>query len=256
MDLLAIALTVVAGLAMGWINNVAGGAGVFAFWALEYACGLPLAATNPSTRVAAVAVGAFAFLGYSRAGQRVRPEAWLQGLLAVPGAVVGSEIALAAPPVALRVYLAALMVLLLRQQLRPVDPDAPATTRSRLATALGCLLIGAHMGFVQIGTGLVATLVLAHAYRRDLVAVNVAKSTIVILTSIASVGTFAAADAIAWGPALWLAAGAGAGSYAASHWSVRRGSHAVRRVVVAIAVLTLTEQLVHLALALAPPPAR
>src|SRR5262245_51742726 len=60
----------VAGAAMGWINNVAGGAGVFALWAFQYAGGLELRIANPTARVAAVAIGLFSFLGYLRAGRR------------------------------------------------------------------------------------------------------------------------------------------------------------------------------------------
>ena len=57
MDWLPIALTVVAGVAMGAINNLAGGAGVLGLLAFEHLFGLPLETANPSTRVAAVAVG-------------------------------------------------------------------------------------------------------------------------------------------------------------------------------------------------------
>jgi len=81
--LFAVLITVVAGAAMGWINNVAGGAGMFALWALQYACGLPLAIANPTARVAAVAIGLFSFLGYLRAGHRAPPRAWLHGLCAM-----------------------------------------------------------------------------------------------------------------------------------------------------------------------------
>ncbi len=130
-----------------------------------------------------------------------------------------------------------------------MEPTAVRPRRPLLAL-LGCTLIGLHMGFAQIGTGLVATLLLSAAYQRDLVAVNAAKSTIVILTSITSVGSFAAADAIAWPQGLCLALGAAGGSYAASHWSVKNGTQAVRRVVIAIAVVTLLEQLVRAALLL------
>lgn len=237
-----------AGVAMGWINNVAGGAGIFAIWAFQYGYGLPISVANPSARVAAVAIGLFAFLGYLRAGRRPEPRAWLQALLAVPGAVLGSLLALELPGWAFRGYLAVLMALLLWQQLRRPRSAAPlGSPRSGFGRAAGCVLIGAHMGFAQIGTGLVATLVLARAYRRDLVAVNVAKSTIVILTSLASVSCFWLEDAIAWTPALVLAAGAAVGSYLGSHWSVARGSDAIRVVVVAIAAVTLVEQLVQIA---------
>ena len=242
MDLLPIALTIVAGVAMGAINNVAGGAGVLGLLAFEYGFGMPLLTANPSTRLAAVAIGSFACLGFVRAGRPVPRRAWLQGLAALPGALLGSHLALALPPLAFRSYLSVVLVLLLWQQLRRRRPTAHAPRSAFLATA-GCFLIGLHMGYVQVGTGLLATLVLAQAYDRDLLAVNAAKSVVVIVTSIASAGTFAVTGSIVWVPALALAVGAGFGSYFASHWSVARGSDAVRRVVVVIAVLTLLEQL-------------
>jgi uncharacterized membrane protein YfcA len=244
LDLAAILITLVAGVAMGWINNVAGGAGMFAIWAFQYACHLPLAIANPTARVAAVAIGVFSVLGYLRAGQRVPLRSWLQGLIAVPGALLGSTMALQLPEWAFRTYLSAMMLLLLWQQRHPAGSHPPKRPHPWLA-ALGCFAIGLHMGYAQIGTGLVATLLLAATYDRDLVAVNAAKSAIVILTSLTSAGTFASAGVIAWVPGLWMAAGAGIGSYLASAWSVRKGSENVRRVVVAIAVLTLLEQAAH-----------
>ena len=54
--MLAIAITVIVGIAMGAINNLAGGAGVLGLIVFEYVWGLPLAAANPSTRIAAVAI--------------------------------------------------------------------------------------------------------------------------------------------------------------------------------------------------------
>jgi len=246
-ELLAIAITVVAGTAMGWINNLAGGAGVFGLLAFEYAWGMPLSQANPSTRLAAVAIGVFAWLGFRRAGRAAPAGAWGQALIALPGALLGAELARGLPDLVFRIYLAAVLALLLWQQLGPARAGA-AAPRSRWLRWGGCFLIGLHMGYVQVGTGLVATLVLAGLHR-DLLVVNAAKSVVVIVTSLTSVGSFVAHGAIAWLPAGCLAAGAALGSYLASHWSVKKGADAVRRVVVVVAVLTLLEQLRQIALA-------
>lgn len=256
MEASAIAWTVLAGLGMGAINNVAGGAGIFALWAFQYACGLPLSLANPSSRPGAIGVGLFAWLGYLRAGVVPERRAWRLALYAVPGAFAGNLLALHVPDLAFRTYLAVVLVLLLVRQLRPaktLNPSAP-----RWLGPLGCLVIGAHMGFAQIGTGFVATLVLVAAYDRDLVAVNAAKAVVVITSSIASVLGFVLAPlvferqapVIAWGPALCLAVGTAAGSFLASKWSVVRGPRAVHRVVVGIAALSLLEQVVQIALLL------
>ena len=116
MEFLPVALTVLAGIAMGWINNVAGGAGVLGLLAFEYGFGLPLDTANPSTRIAAVAIGSMACAGFLRAGRRPPPEALGQALLALPGALVGAQLAIGLPEMIFRSYLAIVMVLLLWQQ--------------------------------------------------------------------------------------------------------------------------------------------
>lgn len=240
MDLLAIALTVVAGVAMGAINNLAGGAGVLGLLAFEHLFGLPLETANPSTRVAAVAVGLFSCLGFVLAGRKIPRQAYGQALLALPGALLGAQLALGLPPLVFRSYLVVVIVLLLRQQLRPIQP-AEGTSPLWLR-ALGAFCIGLHMGYVQVGTGLVATLVLAKAYDRDLLAVNTAKSVVVIATALTSATSLTIAGAISWTPAISLAVGCAVGSFAASKWSVQSGGDSVRRIVLTIATLTLLEQ--------------
>jgi uncharacterized membrane protein YfcA len=247
-ELLPIALTVVAGVAMGAINNVAGGAGVLGLLAFEYGFGLPLETANPSTRIAAVAVGTFSCLGFVFAGHRIPRAAYGQALLALPGALLGAHLALGLPPLVFRAYLAVVMLLLLRQQLRP--RPAESTPSPPWFRALGCFFIGLHMGYVQVGTGLVAALVMSKAYDRDLLAVNAAKSIVVIVTAVTSATSLTIAGAITWTPAISLAVGCAFGSYVASKWSVKKGGDAVRRVVLVIATLTLFEQLRQLALLL------
>lgn len=237
---------------MGAINNVAGGAGILGLWAFQYACGLPLGIANPSSRPGAVGVGLFALLGYLRAGLRPAAGTLRLALFAIPGALVGNLLALRAPDLVFRVYLAVVLALLLLQQARGRAMASPGT--SRWLGPAGCVLIGLHMGFAQVGTGFVATLVLFSTLDRDLLRANVAKSVVVITSSIASLIGFLLAPwllanqppVIAWGPALCLAAGTATGSYLASHWTVAKGSAAVRRVVVVIAALSLLEQIVQI----------
>ena len=195
---------------MGAINNVAGGAGVLGLLAFEYGFGMPLATANPSTRLAAIAIGACACIGFIRAGQKIPKAAFGQALIALPGALLGAHLALDLPDLVFRGYLSFVMGLLLLQQLRGIRPN-PALSSSWVR-ALGCFVIGLHMGYVQVGTGLVATLVLAKAYDRDLLAVNAAKCIVVVVTATASATTMAIAGAVSWTPAIVLAAGAGAGS--------------------------------------------
>ena len=218
-------------------------------WAFQYACGLPLAVANPSSRLGAIGVGLFAWLGFLRAGIRPGRDVWRLALFAIPGAFAGNLLALRANDLVFRSYLTGVLVLLLIQQRRRRDRTEPPRA-PRWLGPVGCTLIGVHMGFAQIGTGFVATLVLVAAYDRDLLRVNAAKGVVVITSSIASLIGFALAPhllqgqppVIAWGPAACLAVGTATGSYLASKWTVDKGAAAVRRAVVVIAALALADQ--------------
>lgn len=257
MDIAALLITTVAGVVMGFINNIAGGAGVFALWSFQYACGLPLWMANPTTRLGAIGVGLFAWLGFLRAGVRAPARAWRLALFAIPGAFAGNLLALKAPDLLFRVYLACVLLSLLVQQNRAKKKPHDATVREWIG-APGCFLIGVHMGFAQIGTGFLCALVLLTSYSKDFVQANVAKSVVVITSSIASLTGFVLAPllfesqppVISWGPAVALAIGTATGSFLASKWTVNRGSASVQRVVFAIAVLALVEQFVQIALLL------
>ncbi|GAB4145420.1 MAG: hypothetical protein Fur0037_13350 [Planctomycetota bacterium] len=248
MTLLAVLITLATGAVMGAVNNLAGGAGALGLLAFEYACGLPIATANPSMRLAALSIGIFAYLGYARAGQRVPRRVWILGALALPGAPLGSWLALHVPPLAFWTYLSLVLLALILQQVRR-PALAPGPARPFWQAMIACFLIGMHMGYAQVGMGLLTTLVLAATYDRDLVATAAAKSVIVIVTSAASLATFSAAEAISWGPALWLSLGTGIGSFWISRWAVSRGTRAVRIVVLAVAGFTLAYAVRHAILA-------
>jgi uncharacterized membrane protein YfcA len=249
LDPITIAITVAAGVVMGAINNLAGGAGIVGLMAFEYACGLPLAIANPSLRPAGLCVGLFALLGYLRAGKRASLQTWLASLWAVPGAPIGSWLALQLPDWVFWSYLVVVLGLLLRQQTRPIVENAPERIYPAWAGPLGCFFAGIHMGYAQVGAGLLSTLLLTATFGRDLLNLAVAKSTLVIVTCIASVGSFWSADAMAIGPSLWLALGTAIGSYHASGWAVAKGAGAMRRVIVVVTTVMLAYAAIKAAIA-------
>jgi len=231
-----IALT---GLFMGWINNLAGGGGALGIVAFEEFLGMDPKAADINLRPAGMAIGLSGYLGYRSRHQNVPAKAWLLGLVAVPGALLGSFLAVELPAWALQATLAAILIVVLWQQLSP-HRDEPRTKPAPFYLNLVWFTwMGAHLGFVQVGAGLLTLIALTHLGARDLLWINAVKSAVVILTSTASVGYFVAHDAITWGPALCLAGGAGIGSFLASRWSVDKGHAGVRIMVIGITVVVL-----------------
>ncbi len=238
-----------AGLAMGWINNLAGAGGALGLVALEELAGLDTATANASLRPAALAIGLSGLLGFLSKGLRIPGRIWALGLLTIPGALAGSWMALALETWVYQSSLAGILLLMLWQQGRPGSAGRPVQARHKSSIFLLLLLytlIGAHMGFLQIAVGLVIMLSLTLTHSEDLVQVNSAKMALVIISSATSTSYLAANDSIQWSPALTLAAGAGCGSFLASRWSVSRGHGAVRVVVILICIAVLTRLAVQL----------
>jgi uncharacterized membrane protein YfcA len=239
-EALSLLLLIAAGAVMGFVNNLAGAGGAVGLAAFDLVSGLPVSQANASLRPAALAIAGAGALGFVSKQRHVPRRAWLYGLAAAPGALLGTWMAVRLPDLVYEISLMAVVALLLAQMLfgKPIDPRGQRATSLPIAFCW-FTAVGAHMGFIQVGVGLLTMAALGHVHSRDLVEVNTAKMAVVAVTATVSVAVFATAGQIAWGPALGLAIGAGIGSFAAGRWSVRRGHGAIRVVVVAVCVLVL-----------------
>ena len=231
-----------AGLAMGWINNIAGAAGALGLIAFQQFTDLDQVAVNASLRLAAAVGSVCGILGFLSKGQRIPGHLWAFGAMTLPGAVLGSVLGVELPAIVWQLTVLSVLIFVLAQQM--VHPREPGVAEGQPETARWLLFVlftwlGMHMGFVQIATGQVAMLILTVVHSRDLVQVNCAKMVVVLFAAVTSAGSYAAMGAVEWHPAALLALGSGTGSFLASRWSVRMGHEALRIVVVGICVAVL-----------------
>jgi hypothetical protein len=241
MDWLGVAALLVAGAAMGFVNNLAGAGGLIGLFAFDVLARMSTAAANASLRPAAIAIALAGMVAFARGGHPTTRRVWLLGLAAVPGALVGTWLAIALPVWVYRIALVVVIAAVLAQQLRPAGPPdrRPKPQPSPWRAGILFTLVGAHMGFLQVGVGLLTMAALTQVHSLDLVAVNAAKMAVVALTSVVSTAGFAAAAEIDWAPALWLALGAGLGSWVGTGFSIRKGHAAVRAVVLLVCAAVL-----------------
>ncbi len=232
------------GLVMGALNQLAGAAGALGLAGLEVLAGLDPVSANASLRPSAVLIGFSGWLGFKSRGKAVPRRAWLYGLMAVPGAAVGGWAAIALSEWIYRVALVLILIAVLLQQLRGTAiVPAPRSALPGWAAVGLFLLVGVHMGFLQVAAGLLAMAVLTAVHSRDLVEVNAAKMPLVLCTAIAATAVLASSRHMVWVPAAILATGCGVGSFFASRWSVAKGHGAVRGVVLTITVVVLVRLL-------------
>lgn len=242
MDPLIAVLLFAAGVAMGFINNLAGAGGAIAWVALVELGGLPDDAANVAMRPAALAIGLLGLLSFRASGKHPPRRAWLYGLAALPGALLGALLAVELPKL---MHQCALLAVLLLLGWRLYGPRGGASAEGPVAAPRPLLgvslfaLAGLHMGFVQVGTGLVVMAALHTVHSRDLIAVNAAKMPVIVMSATVAVATLAWRAAIPWAEAVSVAVGAGTGSFLAARWSITKGSKAVSRVVLVVMVAAL-----------------
>src|SRR5690606_40708025 len=109
---------VVAGVAMGFVNNLAGAGGVIGLAAFEWASGLPTQAANASLRPAGLTICLSGAAGFLSKQQPVPARAFGYGLAAFPGAVAGAVLAVELPVWVYRATLLTVVTVLLVQAAR------------------------------------------------------------------------------------------------------------------------------------------
>lgn len=239
-------MLLIAGLAMGFVNNLAGAGGVLGLLAFDFAAGLDPSESNASLRLAAIAIGVAGAIGFRSHNQAIPKRAFRFGLWALPGGIAGALLAVRLPQIVYEVALLGTVTWLCIELVRSRRGHVAKPIENRFLQFLIFAGVGAYMGFLQVGTGLVAMAALSRTHSTDLVQVNTAKMAIVMLSSVAAVTTLALEGAIVWTPALWLAIGCGFGSFLASRFSVKKGQGTIRTVVLVVCVVTLVRTLYRL----------
>jgi uncharacterized membrane protein YfcA len=230
-------LLAIAGIAVGFLNVMAGGGSLISLPILIF-LGLEPAMANGTNRVAILiqnvtAVSSFRSQGYSE----IRRSLGL-ALCTVPGAVAGAFAAVVVDPVLFKkilgVVLVAAVVLILRRRPSTADED-PRASRPLLAH-LAMVGVGFWGGFLQAGVGFLIMPILYQLLRLDLIRVNMHKVFIVGIYTIPALLVFALQAKVWWVGGLVLAIGNAAGAWLATRVTITQGERAIRVVFVAAVI--------------------
>ena len=235
---------VLAALAAGLVDAVAGGSGVIAVPAL-LAAGLPPHLALGTNKAQGVFGTCASTLRYARAGLLDARRARVTFPAGLAGSLCGAALVLLVPPSTLRPLVLVLLVavavaLALRPSTAtptatptstPTSPSTWARRAPRLAAAAVALVLGAYDGFFGPGSGTFLILAFAFLFDLPLQRASADAKPVNFASNLAALALFSARGAVLWEVALPMAAAQFAGGWLGAHLAVRGGDRLVRAIV-------------------------
>lgn len=239
---LNVSAMLVAGVAAGVLNMMAGGGSMFTLPVLML-LGLPASAANATNRVAVFTQSVSGVWAYRRSGQL--DQAAVLPILGptAAGALVGSLLASRLPESLLKpILLGTMIAMATLLLLRPKTITAPigAETKSALSPGgvVGLFIAGLYGGFIQAGVGFILLSVLGGVLRYDLVRANALKMVCTAVFGAVALVVFIQAGQVIWVPGLILAAATLVGSLIGVKIATRIPQAAIRWVVFGAVLLS------------------
>ncbi len=233
------------GLLAGVINVMAGGGSTLTLPILIF-LGLDPSVANGTNRVAIVAQNVIATGSFRRHGVSRLLESTTYALWTVPGAVIGSVVAVRIDDEWFELILGAVMIFVVISMAVP-RRGGETTLEGMQSKWIGPALfaIGFYGGFIQVGVGFLLMAAFYHLLRMNLVRVNVHKVVIVLVYTLPALLIFALSGNVSWRYGLCLAAGNSAGAWWAARTMIQTGESVVRWVLI-VAVLIMAAKLLRL----------
>ena len=221
-----------AGLLAGFINTLAGGGSLITLPLLIF-LGLPPNVANGTNRLA-ILLGTFsAASGFRSKGVFVFPYSLWLGLSAVVGAIIGARISIDLKGETFNRILAIVMIVvvinIVFNPLKKIRASSEDLSRSKQwAGIISFFFVGIYGGFIQAGVGFIIIAALTTINGFDLVKTNSIKAMVIFIYTIAAFSVFVLDQKVNWWVGFTLAAGNVSGAWIASRWSVGKGQHFIK----------------------------
>ena len=241
MELMFYPMVIVAGLACGFINTLAGSGSLITLPLLIF-MGLPANVANGTNRVAILFQNMVATRSFHHQGLLDLKRGKFLLVPAMLGALAGAQIAADLDERLMRLSIAAVMILMLVVMLlkpkRWLEGGRLQSAKPGLKEMFLFFVVGLYGGFIQAGVGifLLATLVLASGY--DLVKSNALKVLIVLGFTPFALLVFILNDQVRWDVGLTMAVGNMTGAWLGAKAAARGGAGFVRYVLIAVVSLS------------------
>lgn len=203
--------------------------------------GLDASVANGTNRVAIIIQNVGAISSFRSSGMRGMRKSLSLAAWSVPGAIIGTLIAVKISDewftiaVGIVNVLTIITLFLPKSQSPDSDVDSP---RRKMMVGIALFFTGIYGGFIQLSVGFLLMAVLYRLSRMSLVLVNMHKVTIALVYNIPSLLIFAWSDNVSLLPGIALGLGSATGGWISAKAQVKRGESFIR-IVLAIALLVV-----------------
>ncbi|WP_066629086.1 sulfite exporter TauE/SafE family protein [Labilibacter marinus] len=243
MSILEYILLILAGLASGFINVIAGGGSLLTLPLMIF-LGVPSVVANASNRVAILAQNIVSVSNFKKNKVLSGMYPVYLGVSALFGAIIGAYIAVDIPEKLLNKILSIVMVivgvLILTSPTFKADQKERLDFKNRFIGVIVFFFVGIYGGFLQAGIGFVMILSLVKINRFSLLKTNAIKVTVALIYTISALAVFIWQDVVDWNVGLTVAVGSATGGWLGSHFSIKKGDVWIKRfLLVAIVVMAI-----------------
>lgn len=242
MSLIDFFILITSGVAVGFINTLAGGGSTISLSVLML-LGLSPTMANGTNRIGIALQNIVSVGSFKQQGVLESRKGLLLSIPATLGSIIGAYIAVDINEAIFEKAMAVILMVMLGFTL--FNPDKLIKEQTELVNKtlswkqyVLFFFIGIYSGFIHIGVGyfLLAALILGAGY--ELVKANAVKVLIVLFTTPLSLAVFIWNDMIDYKMGFSLALGTSIGAIIASRMAVKRGAGFVRWVIVVVILLT------------------
>ena len=239
MEIWQLALLTLTGVAAGFINVMAGGGSLLTVPAMLL-MGIPGPVANGTNRIAILAQNATAVFTFFKKGYSDFRLSFSLALAAVPGAILGAYFGSSLDGIWFDRVVALVMVAVMVMMATDAKTEPQAATQEQQATAISkprliaghLLMVGAGFwgGFIQLGVGFILMPILHRVLGLDLVRVNMHKTFIILVYTVAALSVFVAKVELLWLVGICLAVGNSIGGWLGASVSIKSGDKIIRQV--------------------------
>jgi len=231
-DLIRYGILLLAGLAAGIINTLAGGGSLLTLPVLIF-MGLPPHVANGTNRIGIVIQALVGTAGYRSKGVSTYPFNVYLGIAAFFGSLIGAQIAMDIRGDLFNRILAIIMlivvaIIVFKPKTNDTSLPERLTGKYLVYAIIGFFFIGIYGGFINAGIGFIIMLFLNNVNRLSLIKTNATKVALVFIYTLGALALFAWNDAVDWGLGFVLAAGSSLGAWWSSRWSVDKGEGVIK----------------------------